>query len=244
MPRARPRATATIMISSSRDPDAEDDPFLVATIFYSLACLLVTGGRRLGVRGRVGVSDLGVGERLLVDGLTGNFGVGRCRDLRRRVIQQAALDDLLRTRVAALADAGALADTAAQVVELRAADVTAGGDLDPLDLGRVQRERALHTNAEGLLADGEGLADPLALALDHHALEDLRTTPRALDDLEVDLDAIPGLEAGNTAQLRALERVDKSAHGVRKASADRARGRSIMVADLLHAAWIALCATH
>src|SRR3954452_21165995 len=61
MPRARPRATATIMISSSREPDAEDDPFLVATVFYSLACLLVTGGRRLGVRGRVGVSDLGVG---------------------------------------------------------------------------------------------------------------------------------------------------------------------------------------
>ena len=39
--------------------------------------------------------------------------------------------------VAALADAGALADTAAQVVELGAPDVTAGGDLDPLDLRRV-----------------------------------------------------------------------------------------------------------
>src|SRR3954462_15942237 len=65
MPRARPRATATILSSSSRAPDAEDDPFLVATIFYSLVCLLVTSGRRLGVRARVGVSDLGVGERLL-----------------------------------------------------------------------------------------------------------------------------------------------------------------------------------
>src|SRR5215217_1668185 len=91
MPRARPRATATIMISSSREPDAEDDPFLVATRLYSLACLLVTGGRCLGVRGRRGVSDLGLGERLLVDGLTGHFGVGLSRRLRRWVVQQAAL---------------------------------------------------------------------------------------------------------------------------------------------------------
>src|SRR3954447_6431028 len=130
MPRARPRATATIMISSSREPDAEDDPFLVATRLRSLACLLVTGGRRLGVRRRVGVDDLGLGERLLVDGLTGHFGVDRSRGLRRRVVQDAALDDLLGTGVATLAHTGALADAAAQVVQLGAADVAAGGDLD------------------------------------------------------------------------------------------------------------------
>src|ERR671920_2577096 len=99
------------MISSSREPDAEDDPFLVATLLYSLACLLVTGGRRLSVRGRCGLGDFGLGERLLVDGLTRHFGVGRSRRLRRGVVQQAALDDLLGARVAALADAGALADT-------------------------------------------------------------------------------------------------------------------------------------
>src|SRR3954454_21912948 len=85
MPSARPSATATIRISSSTEPDAEDDPFLVATPLRSLACLLVTGGRRLGVRRRVGVDDLGLGERLLVDGLTGHFGVDRSRSLRRRV---------------------------------------------------------------------------------------------------------------------------------------------------------------
>src|SRR4051795_9908319 len=70
MPRARPRATATIMISSSREPDAEDDPFLVDTPYCCLAFLLVSGGRPPSVRGRVGVSDLAVSERLLVDGLT------------------------------------------------------------------------------------------------------------------------------------------------------------------------------
>ena len=120
--------------------------------------------------------------------------------------------------VAALADAGALADPAAQVVELRAPDVAAGGDLDLLDLRRVHGERALDADAEGLLADREGLAHALALALDDHALEDLRAAARALDDLEVDLDAVPGLEAGDAAQLRALEGVDDGAHGVRKAA--------------------------
>src|SRR5215210_6924337 len=50
--------------------------------------------------------------------------VGGSRSLRHRIVQQACLDDLLGlARVAALADAGALADAAAQVVELGAPDV-------------------------------------------------------------------------------------------------------------------------
>src|SRR4051794_33119912 len=228
MPKARPRATATIMISSSRERDAEDDPFLVATPLCSLACLLVTGGRCLGVRGRRGVSDLGLGERLLVDGLTGHFGIGSSRGLGRRVVQQAALDDLLRTRVAALANAGALADAAAQVVQLRPPDVTASGDLDLLDLGRMQGERALDTDAEGLLAHRESLTDAFALTLDDDAFEDLRAAPRALDDLEVDLDAVSGLKARDAAQLCALEGVDYGAHKLkgRRAGRGLAGGRS------------------
>ena len=107
-----------------------------------------------------------------------------------------ACDDLLRADVAALADAGALADPAAQVVELGAPDVAAGGDLDPLDLRRVHRERALHADAERVLADREGLAHALALALDHHALEDLGAAAGALDDLEVDADAVTRRRSG------------------------------------------------
>src|SRR4051812_6730428 len=244
MPSARPSATATIRTSSTSEPEVDDDPFLAATPLYSLAGLLVTGGRRLSVGGRLSVGNLGLDERLLVDGLTGDFGVRGSGSLGRGVVQQPALDDLLRAGVAALADAGALADTAAQVVQLGAADVTAGRDLDLLDLRRVQRERALDADAEGLLAHGEGLADPLALALDDHALEDLRTTPRALDDLEMDLDAIPGLEAGDAAQLSALERVDYGAHSERRPRADRARRRSIMVADVPRASVTPPAATH
>ena len=80
---------------------------------------------------------------------------------------------LLGAGVAALADAGALADPVAQVVELGATDVAAGGDLDLLDLRRVHGERALDADAERLLADGERLAGAVALALDDDALEDL-----------------------------------------------------------------------
>src|SRR5204863_430589 len=62
------------------------------------------------------------------------------------VVQQPGLDALLRARVAALTHAGTLADALAQVVELRAPDVAASGDLDALDLRRVHRERALHAD--------------------------------------------------------------------------------------------------
>src|SRR3954462_9938424 len=113
MPSARPRATATMRISSTSEPEVDDDPFLVvfdfATSRYSrLAGLLVTRRRRLGVGRRLGLGDLvGLGERLLVHGLPRDLGGGRSGRLRRRVAQQAALDDFLRAGVAALADAGA-----------------------------------------------------------------------------------------------------------------------------------------
>ena len=164
------------------------------------------------------LAKIGLLQRLRVDGLAGDLIVLRRSGRSGGVVQQTGLDDLLRAHVAALADAGALADPAAQVVELRAAHVTAGGDLDALDLRRVHGERPLHADAEGLLADREGLAHPLALALDDDALEDLRAATRALDDLEVDLDAVAGLEPGDAAQLRALEAVDDGAHGEKRAA--------------------------
>ena len=135
------------------------------------------GGRPRGrhsVGGRLGLRDLRLGPRPLSRSSSGPYS-------------RLALDGHLGTRVAALAHPGPLADAVAQVVELRAAHVTAGRDLDPLDLRRVQRERPLDTDAEGLLADGERLAGAVALTLDDDALEDLGATPRALDHLEVDL---------------------------------------------------------
>src|SRR4051794_36011694 len=108
--RASPRATATIMTSSSSEPEADEAPFFAAT---GLPGLLVPGGRGLGGRRRLGVRRLGLFERLLVDRVARDLGVGGRGGLGGRVVEQAALDDLLRTGVAALAHAGALADPAA-----------------------------------------------------------------------------------------------------------------------------------
>src|SRR3954454_14543289 len=109
MPSASPRATATIRTSSISDPEVEeDDPFFVATPLYSLAGLLVTAGRRFGVRGRLRLGSLGLGKRLLVHALAGNFRVRLGGRFGGGVVEQAALDDLLRTGVPALAHPGAL----------------------------------------------------------------------------------------------------------------------------------------
>src|SRR3954451_24393320 len=98
MPSASPRATATIRTSSSSEPEADDDPFLAAT---GLARLLVTGGGRLDVRGRLRVGRLGLFQRLRVHRVAGHLLVRGGGSLGRRVVQQPALDDLLRAGVAA-----------------------------------------------------------------------------------------------------------------------------------------------
>ena len=125
----------------------------------------------------------------------------------------SAGDDLLGPVGTALANAGALADPTAQVVELGAPNVASSGHLDPLDLRRVQRERTLDADPEGLLADGERLARAVSLALDHDAFEHLRAAARSLDHLEVHAHAIAGVERRNAAELSALQAVDHGAHG-------------------------------
>jgi len=86
-------------------------------------------------------------------------------------------------------------------------------DLDPLDLGGVQRECSLHTDPEGLLADGEGLPHAVALTLDHNTLEHLRATPGALDHLKVHAQPVTGVKRRDASELRALQAVDHGAHG-------------------------------
>src|SRR3954453_11040461 len=102
--------------------------------------------------------------------------------------------DAGRSGLAPLLDLGGLAAQVAQVVQLRAADVTAGDDLDLLEDRGVQREGALDAHAEGDLADGEAAADAAALDADHDALEDLDAGTVPLDDLHVDLDRVTGPE--------------------------------------------------
>src|SRR6202521_87929 len=91
-----------------------------------------------------------------------------------------------------LLDLGRLSDPIPQVIELRSADVAAGGDLDLRDDRRVERDAPLAADPEADLADGEGLADPAALAADHDALEDLDPLPVSFHHPDVDLDRVPG----------------------------------------------------
>ena len=143
---------------------------------------------------------LGLAHALGVD----RFGLSR-RGRRR--------DQLLVDAPAALGDASRLADPAAQVVELGPAHVAAGGDLEFLDLRRVQREGSLDADTEGLLADGEGLAHSRALPPQDDSLEDLGAAALALDDLKVHADAIARIEGRETLpQLASLDVVDDAAH--------------------------------
>src|SRR5262249_19353820 len=130
--------------------------------------------------------------------------------LPRRVTQLSLL------ALTQLADARLLADAAAQVVQLGAVDVADGGDVDLVDLRRVQRERGLHAHAERVLAHREGLADAGALALDHDPLVDLDPLPVPLDHAEVDAHGVARLEAGHVAQLATLEVLDDRAHAKRR----------------------------
>src|SRR5262245_30388921 len=141
---------------------------------------------------------------------------------------------MLRLRLAQLADASLLADLAAQVVELRAVDVSDRGDVDLVDLRRVQRERALDADAEGVLADRERLAGAGPLPLDHDPLEDLDPLAVALDHPEVDAHRVARLEAGHVAQLTALDVLDGRAHR------EKGRGGRTRVAEVDSRWWRAI----
>src|SRR5262249_10885408 len=103
-------------------------------------------------------------------------------------------------------------DLAAEVVQLRPVHVADRGDVDLVDLRRMQRERPLDADAEGVLAHGERLTGAGTLALDHDPLEDLDPLAVALDDLEVNAHGVPRLESRHLTQLGALELLDDRAH--------------------------------
>jgi len=72
----------------------------------------------------------------------------------------------------------------------------------------MQRERALDSDSERLLAHREGLAYARALALDDDPLEDLGSPAGPLDHLEVHADPVAGLEDGHSPELGTLDAFD------------------------------------
>ena len=148
--------------------------------------LLRLRGLRLGLLGRssssASASGLAVSPRRPASSAgTGSasswldaLGVDRLR------LGRLGEDQIVLDAPAALGHSGALADPAAQVVELGPADVAAGDDLEPLDLRRMDGEGPLDADPERLLANGERLTGAAALAGDDDALEDLGPPAGAL----------------------------------------------------------------
>jgi hypothetical protein len=68
-------------------------------------------------------------------------------------------------------------------------------------------------DAEGVLADGEGLTRARALPLDHDAFEHLDPLAAALDHAKVHAHRVTRLEPRDFAQLTALDVLDDGAHG-------------------------------
>ena len=94
-----------------------------------------------------------------------------------------------------LFDPGLLAAQVAQVEQLGPAYLAQPHDVDLLDVGRMEREDAFHTDAAGGLAHREGGAQPVtAPAGDDVALEDLRASLVAFDDLDPYTHTVAGPE--------------------------------------------------
>jgi hypothetical protein len=86
----------------------------------------------------------------------------------------------------------------------------------------MDREGALHADAEGDLADRERLVQAPALATDHHPVEDLDPLPVPFDHPHVDLHGVAGTELGQVvAEERAIDEV-----GVVHARSPGAGGRA------------------
>lgn len=91
---------------------------------------------------------------------------------------------------------GVLADAAAKVVELGAADLAALGDLDFGNEGAVEGVDALDAFAVAEFAHGDGLALGAAAFADDDAGENLDALFAAFDDSVVDLDGVTDVEFG------------------------------------------------
>jgi hypothetical protein len=118
-----------------------------------------------------------------------------------------------RGGLAALPDPGSLATQRAEVVQLGAANPSAGNDLDLVDSRCVHREGPLDADAVADLADGERLAGAAALPPDHHALEDLDPGPVTFLDVNVHLESVARPETGDVgSDLRLLKLGNRGVH--------------------------------
>src|SRR5579875_3459683 len=94
-------------------------------------------------------------------------------------------------------DSRRLARTLAQVVQLRATDVTATLHDDAREQRRVGLERTLDAFARRNLADDEVRVQATIALCDHHAFVSLHALARTFDDVHVDDDRVARSEVGD-----------------------------------------------
>ena len=92
---------------------------------------------------------------------------------------------------------GGLAHSVAQIVELRASDLTAADRLDLLNVGRMDRERLFDAYAVAYSSDGERLGNAAAALRDDGALVDLDSGLGTFDYPVMDADGVADLDLGD-----------------------------------------------
>ena len=98
--------------------------------------------------------------------------------------------------IEALLHASGLAHPVTQIEKLRPTHFTATLDLDGGDLGAVEHEYTLNTNALEDTADGDGLVDATVTLGDHHALVGLDTLFIAFADADADTHGVAHIDVG------------------------------------------------
>src|SRR5690606_20652397 len=100
-----------------------------------------------------------------------------------------------------------------QVVEAGPPHVAPPHHLDLVNARRVQGEGPLHPDALGHLADGEGLAEPAAVAAQDDAFKHLDALPVGLHHFDVDPHRIPGAKIRHIVPHLLLFQLANDIHG-------------------------------
>lgn len=105
-------------------------------------------------------------------------------------------DSLLPFLFVGRLDTGGFAGKATHVVDAGAADFAAADHFDLGNRGGIDREGPFDPDPVGDLADDEGLADPMAPALDDDAFEDLDSFLLVFDDADRNPHGVPAGKVG------------------------------------------------
>ncbi|CVI56983.1 conserved hypothetical protein [Agrobacterium deltaense NCPPB 1641] len=125
------------------------------------------------------------------------FGFQTCLFVGKRLT--LGLVQLAGARTGVFDDTGSLAATVAQVVELRAANLTAANDFNAFDQRGVDREYALDAFAVGNLANGEAFGKTAAGTGDANAFVSLNTGTVTFRHANVDAQGVARRKLGQGA---------------------------------------------